>query len=182
MNIIITEYQLKKIIIEQKPLAIDYTLNPFKKKLSTTQDFFKQGNNINSDEISAEQLAKYLKELNIVHPDIALAQAMLESGQKLKSDLVTSNKNLFGMKQPAQRKTTSIGKKNGHASYKNFYESAKDYKLWQQERKMDTLPKEQYLQKLNKIYCISGTCGTNDYASRVKQLLGVASKILNSVR
>ena len=35
------------------------------------------------------------------------------------------------MKMPKQRKTTAIGVNRGHSKYKNWKDSVKDYKFWQ---------------------------------------------------
>ena len=68
--------------------------------------------------------------IGILYPEIAYAQAVLESGA-FKSKLANLNKNLFGMRMPKQRKTTANGKSQGYATYKNWKQSVADYKLWQ---------------------------------------------------
>jgi uncharacterized FlgJ-related protein len=66
----------------------------------------------------------------IMYPEIAYAQAVLESGA-FRSKLAKVNKNLFGMRMPKYRNTTATGKKHGYATYKNWKQSVADYKLWQ---------------------------------------------------
>jgi len=55
------------------------------------------------------------------------------------SEVYKSNNNMFGMKQPEQRDTTSEGEKNGYASYKNEMDSILDLLLWINARQF---PKE----------------------------------------
>jgi hypothetical protein len=50
------------------------------------------------------------------------------------SELYNDNINLFGMKQPAERQTTSKGELNGYASYSDDEASIKDIILWIQAR------------------------------------------------
>lgn len=66
----------------------------------------------------------------ILYPEVAYAQAVLESGG-FRSKLANLNKNLFGMRMPRQRKTIATGKSRGYATYKNWKQSVADYKLWQ---------------------------------------------------
>lgn len=46
------------------------------------------------------------------------------------SELYNDNVNLFGMKQPSERQTTSKGELNGYASYSDDEQSVKDILLW----------------------------------------------------
>ena len=46
---------------------------------------------------------------DIIYPDIVFAQAILETGE-FTSEIFHLNRNLFGMKFPRIRKTTSLGK------------------------------------------------------------------------
>lgn len=66
----------------------------------------------------------------ILYPEIAYAQAVLESGS-FRSKLAIINKNLFGMRMPKHRETTAKGKNKGYATYKDWKASIQDYKLWQ---------------------------------------------------
>jgi len=74
-------------------------------------------------------LKKALYEL-VEHPEIAYAQAILESGW-FTSDIFKENNNLFGMKHPQVRETLSKGVNRGHAVYDTWLDSVKDYALWQ---------------------------------------------------
>lgn len=81
-------------------------------------------------EFSEENLYSYLKELEIKHPDIVLAQAKLETGN-FTSDLFLESNNLFGMMRAQSRPNTSIGvTNNGFAIYKTWKDSVLDYTLY----------------------------------------------------
>ena len=95
---------------------------------------------------SKENMIKLIIDLNIAHPDIVIAQAIIESGN-FKSNIFKENNNLFGMKMPEYRKTTAIGTNRGHAVYRNWRESVIDYALWQGKRARYTTT-NQYLRRL----------------------------------
>jgi len=62
---------------------------------------------------------------------IAVGVARLEAGNYV-SDIFLENHNLFGMKFPVNRETTSIGEKNGFANFENITDSIEDYILYLQ--------------------------------------------------
>jgi flagellum-specific peptidoglycan hydrolase FlgJ len=95
---------------------------------------------------SKENMIKLIIDLNIAHPDIVIAQAIIESGN-FKSNIFKENNNLFGMKMPEYRKTTAIGINRGHAVYSSWRESVIDYALWQGKRARYST-KNQYLRRL----------------------------------
>jgi len=67
---------------------------------------------------------------------IIIAQALHESGN-YKSSLAVKYNNLFGMKQPLQRDTKSIGATpNGYASFNSIEDSVDDLLLWLNAREM----------------------------------------------
>lgn len=82
--------------------------------------------------VTDETALYFMQQIGIEHPHIVLAQMKLESGNYA-SKLALENNNYFGMKQPRKRATTSIGEKNGYASYKSWVHSVLDYALWQKE-------------------------------------------------
>ena len=125
-----------------------------------------------------KNLASELKKQNILYPDVALAQSMLETGY-FKSDIFLDNNNLFGMKHPSVRPTLSTGKNRGHANFKSWQDSVKDYKMWQDFNKLGNLSKNQYIAKLNRIYCMPPSCGADNYAKKVQSLLGKSSTMLS---
>lgn len=73
-----------------------------------------------------------IKRINMKYPEIVFAQAILESGN-LSSSLCKKYNNLFGMRLPRKRKTTAISESESkYAIYKDWSESVKDYKLFQE--------------------------------------------------
>jgi hypothetical protein len=103
-------------------------------------------NNHQFNLFSKENLARLIYTLKIAHPDIVMAQAIIESGN-FKSNIFKENNNLFGMKMPEYRKTTAIGINRGHAVYRNWRESVIDYALWQGKRARYSTT-NQYLRRL----------------------------------
>lgn len=95
---------------------------------------------------SKENMMRLMYNLKIAHPDIVMAQAIIESGN-FKSNIFKENNNLFGMKMPEYRKTTAIGINRGHAVYRNWRESVIDYALWQGKRARYSTT-NQYLRRL----------------------------------
>ena len=96
--------------------------------------------------VTDETALCFMQQIGIEHPHIVLAQMKLESGNYT-SKLALENNNYFGMKQPRKRATTSIGEKNGYASYKSWVHSVLDYALWQKEYARG-LTENQYLDSL----------------------------------
>lgn len=95
-------------------------------------------------------------ELNIVGvkwPEIAFAQAVLESGH-FKSVVYRNNNNLFGMKLARKRETVANGTKMGYATYENWQASILDYKMYQdyilEKRKIEN--KNQYIGYIKNTY------------------------------
>lgn len=105
--------------------------------------------------------------VGIKFPDIALAQAILESGS-FTSKLAKYNHNLFGMRLAKVRKTTAIGKQYGYAKYKTWKDSVKDYKLWQDRyfNKDKNMSRQKYMSILNNIYS-----QTSSYVQRIKIII-----------
>jgi len=77
-----------------------------------------------------KNVKRLLKFYDIKHSNIVLKQAKLETGN-FTSKIFADNNNLFGMKEARIRPTTSTGTNLGHATYNNYIDSIKDYKLWQ---------------------------------------------------
>ncbi len=73
---------------------------------------------------------RLMKLYDIKHPEIVFKQATLETGN-FTSRIFADNNNLFGMKEARIRATTSTGTAFGHATYRSYIDSIKDYKLWQ---------------------------------------------------
>jgi uncharacterized FlgJ-related protein len=106
--------------------------------------------------------------MNIKFPNIVFTQCLLETGY-FTSDLYYNENNLFGMKHPKIRKTTSIGpSKSGYATYNSWIESIEDYSLWQEtiiNSNLD-ITEEQYLKLLSKIYSED-----KNYINKIKSII-----------
>jgi hypothetical protein len=101
---------------------------------------------------SREALKQYIIFKQINHPEIAYAQALLETGG-FTSRIYRENNNLFGMKLAKKRRTVATGEKYGHAVYNNWQESVDDYLLWQQQfKRTPILTEKQYYRLLDAIY------------------------------
>jgi uncharacterized FlgJ-related protein len=161
MKIILTESQYKTLQ-EQflKPQSTDNQSNtdPFANPFNLAKE--------KPLPFSQQNLQAELKKQGVVYPDVALAQSKLETGNWT-SNIFRDNHNLFGMQLSHIRKTTAKGKNRGHALYDNWQDSVKDYKLWQDYYKVSSMTKQQFIQKLNSIYCIPPTCGVNDYSKKI---------------
>ncbi len=163
-NIILTEEQFRKLS------------NLLKEDM--TDDIESTDNSNETSDFTPQKFATLVTALNIVNPDIAIAQSLLETGH-FKSEIFKNNNNLFGMKHPKVRKTFSTGTKNGHASYSSWKDSVRDYKIWQHSMKFDQLSREEYFEKLDKIYCPPPDCLNNNYSNNVKKLLSKSREILS---
>jgi hypothetical protein len=122
-----------------------------------------QTNEINEIKITSQKVLKnkdakllflYLEiiENDIKHPDIVLAQAILESGY-LSSPIFIENNNLFGMRLPERRPTVALSENRGYSVYDCWTDSVKDYKLFQEflfRRKEKT--RDEYFDYLDRIY------------------------------
>jgi hypothetical protein len=122
-----------------------------------------QTNEINEIKITSQKVLKnkdakllflYLEiiENDIKHPDIVLAQAILESGY-LSSPIFIENNNLFGMRFPERRPTVALSENRGYSVYDCWTDSVKDYKLFQEflfKRKEKT--RDEYFDYLDRIY------------------------------
>lgn len=112
--------------------------------------------------VTDETALCFMQQIGIEHPHIVLAQMKLESANYT-SKLALENNNYFGMKQPRKRATTSIGEKNGFASYKSWVHSVLDYALWQKEY-ASKLTENQYLDSL------SSYAEDKSYTLKIKKL------------
>jgi hypothetical protein len=129
-KLIDTLHSPKKVVLEHSsPVDIIIALDSWSEK-----------------ELNDDNVLAFMGYVGIEHPHIVLAQMKLESGNYT-SKLALENNNYFGMKQPRKRATTSIGEKNGFASYKNWACSVLDYALWQRTY-ASNLSEKEYLDTL----------------------------------
>ena len=116
--------------------------------------------------LTKENLWHTIKEMDIKHPDVVFAQALLESGD-FSSKVCKMNNNLFGMKMPETRKTVAHLGFKGYAKYESWKQSIYDYKLYQEHLfRHGELSRTQYMVKLNRIYS-----EVSDYAVRLKRVI-----------
>lgn len=125
-----------------------------------------------NDSFEPYMLYDYLKELNVRFPEIAFAQACLETGN-FKSQVFRDNHNCFGMKLSARRPTTTHEVDNNHALYNNWQESALDYAFYQAAYLNDLKTEGDYLAFIEANY--SGTPG---YTNLVKDIMNNIDKHL----
>ena len=120
----------------------------------------------------------YLKILNsgIKFPDVVFAQALIESAH-FTSEVFKCENNLFGMKQPYVRETTSMSKgKTGYASYYDWTNSVEDYGFWQSFTlsRRDGISKKEYLNLLGRIYAEDPR-----YVIKIKRVISDHQEIFN---
>jgi hypothetical protein len=120
-----------------------YHLEPYEKEILLV--------NMDYPPFSEDELIDLLKELNIKHPHIVLAQAKLESNN-FQSNIFRHNHNLFGMREAKQRITTALGTKRKHAYYKDWTESVYDYGYYQATFLSRIKSEEQYFRYLGNSY------------------------------
>ena len=110
-----------------------------------------------------QTVKSYLKASGIKYSEIALKQAILESGN-FQSPLCVNHNNIFGMKMPHQRPTLAIGQtEKGFAIYRCWRESVLDYRMWQDyhfKRHKIT----DYYAFLDRVYC------SNSYSQKLKTI------------
>lgn len=115
-----------------------------------------------------DSVSLFIKQMNMQHPDIVLAQSILESGN-FKSKIFIENNNLFGMKEPLSRNTVALGTKNGHAYYKNWQHSVIDYALYQSSYFFNSkrdYGRQDYLERLSRSYAQDP-----NYINKLKKVL-----------
>lgn len=117
-----------------------------------------------SIDFSEKELKKYIKHLNLKHPDIVYAQAVLETGN-FKSKLFVNNNNLFGFKEPKVRSNTARGSVNGYAYYSSWRQSVIDYALYQSSY-IRKLNREAYFDYLDKNYAEDP-----NYSKKLKEII-----------
>jgi hypothetical protein len=122
---------------------------------------------IPNDSISVHDVQMAIWALPFKHKDIVLAQAILETGW-FKSKNFMNNNNLFGMRQPHTRMTTSDTAYDGYAHYTNWQQSVIDYYLLQSTTEtIYPRSREQYYHYLDKTYSEVGI----SYSSQLKDIL-----------
>jgi Muramidase (flagellum-specific) len=107
---------------------------------------------VEKEEFSKDALWCYILEKGILHPEIAFAQAVLETGN-FTSRIFRENNNLFGMKLAKVRPTVATGEQYRHATYCHWQDSVNDYLLWQQMWQKTPIDTEHhYYSLLDRLY------------------------------
>ena len=109
-------------------------------------------------------LREYILQLNMKHPNVVLAQAIVESGH-FNSKLFKENNNIFGMRLAKQRHCVAIGSKNGYAVYNNWKESVIDYAFYQKTY-LSKLSDKQYIAAIQKRHC-----SDKNYTKLINQII-----------
>lgn len=117
--------------------------------------------------LTKENLWLTIKAMDIMYPEIAFAQAILETGH-FKSQNCKEANNLFGMMMPNVRETVAIRKnENGFAVYETWMHSVQDYALYQEfmmrNRKMT---RSQYINFIDRKYSES-----RGYAKKLRDII-----------
>lgn len=131
---------------------------------SSTHKFEKE-QTIEDNSIGKEILLKEILKMNIQHPQIVLAQAILESGH-FESNVFQKFNNMFGMKIPRQRSTTCLNREeSGYAEYLDWQSSLVDYAIWQSCFARN-LSEEEYFNFLKRVYAED-----ENYVVKIKRLI-----------
>ena len=115
--------------------------------------------------LTPELFIEALYYAEIISPQIAYKQAQIETGG-FRSNLLWRGNNLFGMKMARKRPTTATYIVYGHAAYSHWYDSIKDYALWQQWHKERGYSLDNYLEFLQEI----GYATDRNYIKKLKSI------------
>lgn len=153
-----------KIDLREKEKVIDYVQQELV-KLQQQHEFVAEV----TKPITGSSLVELIEQMNIQHPKIVVAQAIIESGH-FKSKLFQTNHNLFGMRKAYQRPTTRIPANidfcyESYAYYHNWQYSVFDYALWQSSFARN-LSETEYLDILKRTYAED-----DEYISKIKTII-----------
>lgn len=101
----------------------------------------------------------------VISPEIVYKQAQIETGQ-FTSNLLWRGNNVFGMKMARRRETTATSIVYGHAGYSHWYDSVKDYVLWQRWHKERGYSLDNYLLFLQEV----GYATDINYINKLKSI------------
>lgn len=122
-----------------------------------------------TDKFSESELLMMINGLNLMYPEVVLAQSKLETGNYT-SDVFKVAGNLFGMKPARIRPYTHYGIYKDHADYLgNWRLSVIDYALWQSREvsKSNVKSVEDYLTLLK----IKGYAEDDNYIQKLRELI-----------
>ena len=115
--------------------------------------------------LTSELFIEALYYAEVISPEIAYKQALIETG-RFTSNLFWRGNNAFGMKMARRRETTATSTVYGHAAYSHWYDSVKDYVLWQQWYKDRGYSMDNYLDFLQEV----GYATDRHYISKLKNI------------
>jgi hypothetical protein len=124
-----------------------------------------------TDDFSEEELIMMLNGINILFPEVVLAQSKLETSNYT-SDIFLTTGNLFGMKAARSRPNTHYGTYKGHADYLgNWRLSVMDYALWQSKEvpRSNVKTVDDYLMLLE----LKGYAEDKNYTNKLRGLIVV---------
>lgn len=147
LALILGIYRICSTIDIEKPIRLPETPKKVVLERSSPTSLIIALDTWGEKELNDGNIIAFMEFVGIEHSHIVLAQMKLESGH-YKSKLAKENNNYFGMKHPSRRTTTSLGSKNGFASYKNWACSVLDYALWQRTY-ASNLSENEYLDSLS---------------------------------
>lgn len=114
-------------------LLIAYIVFLISRKAKRTQAFqvIKEEQQTQDDTTDVRRIYDIITSVwsDLIHPDWICAIAMHETGS-FTSEVFVENNNLFGMRHPEKRGTTSLGEFQGYAKYSALQDSVKDLRMW----------------------------------------------------
>lgn len=118
-----------------------------------------------ANEFSEEKFVAKIKELNIKHPHIALAQAYLESGM-FTSKMFKENNNMFGMKEARSRINLAQGTQYNHAYFESWEDCLLDYAYYRATYTSKLKTEQQFYTYLGNYYAEDP-----NYVSKLKNMV-----------
>jgi len=126
--------------------------------------------NNQTNTFNPDSLKNYIKKINLKFPNIAYAQALLETAN-FTSNIFKHNYNLFGMKEAKQRPTTALGTRFGHAYYSDWKQSVIDYALWEAKYTSRFNSEKEVLNYMKTCYATD-----QEYINKIKKLMKNSQK------
>lgn len=161
------------LLTSKSPEQIKFINPPVSENVSKVEQ---KTNEIKDLQLNLENLYKRILKSGIEFPDVAFAQAVLESGY-FKSKLTKTNSNLFGMRLPKKRPTTATGEIRGFSVYESWHDSVEDYKLYQERLlRKGSISKSEYLEKLNRVYAYNPR-----YSKEISYIIKKHSDIIGNI-
>ena len=137
-----------------------------------TENVIVECDNENIEVLTTKSLYRFIKEIGIQHPEIVLAQAILETGNLSNKEMINNN-NLFGMTVPSNRPCMKIGTYGqNYCQFGSWYDSVIDYAFYQ-SRYCWGMSETQYYNHLKKNYATDP-----QYVTKVKDIVKHINKYI----